>query len=150
MSAKQSAAYRLEERHHILLAMIDDFSKRFERPTSALLHEYILFCRLKATNLRQLKAYDFHAYMRGPFSEQLRTDLETLGRHDLIQVHDSQLKVSRTGEKLIEKLEEEGKFQSVTAECDKVVTKPGSPYALSQDIHTYLSNTPLGEAVSLP
>jgi len=150
MRTSRGEAGRLDARQESLLEIIDGFSSILERPTSALLHEYILLCRLRARNLCHLREYDFHSYIRGPFSEQLRTDLEVLANHRLIEFNEGRLILSSRGKQVTQKLKEQRKRQPDKAECDAILAEFPSARAISQGIHEYLSKTELGEMLSLP
>ena len=147
-SSDQDAA--AEKRYEILLDIIDSLSSTFEHPTSALLHEYILLCRLHASEFRELRHYDFRAYIRGPFSEQLRTDIEILRQRGLIHFDEGRLTLSNKGKELIQELRKKRDPQSVKETCAKVLADFRTPHAISQGIYPYLKKAQLGEALSLP
>ncbi len=150
MSSKQERDVVLEERQEVLLKIIESFSKVLDYPTSALLHDYILLCRMRAKDVRQLRDYAFRAYMRGAFSDQLRADLEVLGQHSLIDTHHGRLTVSNKGKELLKHLTQTGRLQYTTEACDKILAEHRSPHAISQGIQTLLNQTQLGEVLSLP
>lgn len=150
MRTSPSQVGSLSERQKNLLEIIDRFSSALPRPTSALLHEYILLCRLYAKNLHQLKTYNFYAYIRGPFSEQLRADLKVLVDAGLVEVNEGRLLLSDRGKEVIQKSKVGGKLQDDIAECDTILAKYDSPHAISQGIHDYLNEKELGQILSLP
>lgn len=139
-----------EKRYEILLDIIDSLSSTFEHPTSALLHEYILLCRLRSSDIRELRDYNFSAYIRGPFSEQLRNDIEILGQRGLIQFNESRLTLSSKGKELMQEIRKKRDPQTTKDTCAKVLADFKTPHAISQGIYPYLKNTQLGEALSLP
>lgn len=149
MNTGQTEATRLEERQKILLEMIEGFSRALEHPTSALLHDYILLCRLKrGEELFELQSYDFRACIRGPFSEQLRRDLKLLYNLNLIEVKGDQLAVTSSGKKLTQKNKEVENLQAIRAVCQQILEEFDSPHAISQGIFDSLSRASLGEKLS--
>lgn len=150
MGANTNQVAKTEKRYAILLDMIDQLSSTFERPTGALLHEYILLCRLRASELHELRDYDFHIYFRGPFSEQLRSDLEVLRQRGLIQVDEGRLVVSSQGREQIQKLRQKRGSDSIEQTCAEILADFKTPHAISQGIHPYLDKVQPGQALAIP
>ena len=148
MDTGQVEAGKLEKRQKILLDIIDSFSHALEHPTSALLHEYILLCQLKSEKkLPGLQSYDFHAYMRGPYSEELRNDLEILYRLKLIEVRRGGLVVTEHGKELIQKNRKGKDYSTATETCQKVLKDFSTAPAISQGIFDSLRRVSLGEII---
>ena len=148
MDTGQVEAGKLEKRQKILLDIIDSFSHALEHPTSALLHEYILLCQLKSgRKLPGLQSCDFHAYMRGPYSEELRNDLEILYRLKLIEVRRGGLVVTEHGKELIQKNRKGKDYNTVTETCQKVLKDFSTAPAISQGVFDSLKKVSLGEIV---
>ncbi len=139
---------RLDKRQKILLDIIDSFSGALEHPTSALLHEYILLCQLKSKNkLFGLQSYAFHAYMRGPYSEELRNDLEILYRLNLIEVRGGSLVVIEHGKDIIKKNRKGKAYNTASETCQKVLKDFSTAPAISQGIFDSLRKVSLGETI---
>lgn len=148
MDTGQVEASRLEERQKILLDIIDSFSQALEHPTSALLHEYILLCKLKSEKrLLGLQSYDFHAYMRGPYSEELRNDLEILYRLNLIEVRGGGLVVTERGKDIIKNNRKGKDYNTATETCQKVLKDFSTAPAISQGVFDSLRKVSLGESI---
>ena len=146
MSSKQIYTGKLEERQTILLEIIYGFSRALEHPTSALLHEHILLCQLKTSKekLRGLLSYDFEAYMRGPFSNQLRDDLSQLLALGLVEVKKGRLLVTDPGERVIQQDKADANLQSVRAACNEILGEFNTSHAISRAIFDSMAQTPLG------
>lgn len=148
MDTGQVEAGRLGERQKILLDIIDSFSHAMEHPTSALLHEYILLCQLKSgRKLLGLQSYDFHAYMRGPYSAELRNDLEMLYRPNLIGVKEGGLVVTERGKDIIKKNKKGKDYNTAAETCQKVLKDFSTAPAISQGVFDSLKKVSLGEIV---
>jgi len=139
---------RLSGRIKILLEIIDRFSNAFAHPTSSLLHEYILLCRLKGgKKLPGLQSYDFHAYMRGPYSEELRNDLEKLYRMNLIGVRGGRLVVTEPGKELSQKNRKGTDYKTATETCQEVLKDFSTAHAISEGLFDSLRDVSLGEII---
>ena len=148
MDSGQVEVGRLEQHQKILLHIIGSFSNALENPTSALLHEYILLCQLKSEKrLPGLLGYDFHAYMRGPYSEELRNDLEILYRLKLIEVIKGGLVVTEHGKDIIKKNRKGKGYNTATDTCQKVLNDFSTAPAISQGIFDSLKKVPLGDVI---
>ena len=148
MDTGQVEVGRLGGHQKILLDIIDVFSHALEHPTSALLHEYILLCQLKSKKKPLgFQSYDFHAYMRGPYSEELRNDLEILYRLNLMEVRGGGLVVTEHGKDIIKKNRKGKDYNTATETCQKVLKDFSTAPAISQGILDSLRKVSLGEII---
>ena len=79
----------LNERQKFLLQIIQNLIENYkENPVSHLLHESILLCRIEKgdIDIPLLGNYNFRAYIRGPFSEELREDLRSLKEQGFLDI----------------------------------------------------------------
>ena len=128
--------------------LIEKFSNTYDNPTSALLHDLILLCQLKGRKtIPALRHYDFHAYMRGPYSEDLRDDLEELYRQHYIEVSKGKLIVTEEGQKLIRGNKKNNNYKTTTGTCQEVLKDFGTAHAVSEGIQDSLQKVSLGDVI---
>jgi hypothetical protein len=126
MAAERNTLEKLSARQKILLLIVDCFTKGLRGlATSSLLHEYVFLLRAQRSAVPSLEHYDFQAYVKGPFSEQLREDLEALGGLGLIRVEDRKLVLTPEGEKLVAELGQDKDLESAkSSACDMLNKYP--------------------------
>ena len=132
-----------ENRYLILADLIQEISKNSNNPSIALLHDYILFCRLKSPEASKLIDYNFRAYMRGAFSEQLQIDIEELYTRNWIRLIDGKPTV---GEHNRSNGNNTDDLRHIKILCTQLL-KDKSPHDISKELREVLIDKKLGEEI---
>jgi hypothetical protein len=142
----------LNERYTCLLASVDTYSKKLERPTSALLHDYLYLCLIEEKILRKYMPYEFKALLRGPFSEELKADIDVLHKSEQIKFEksDNKLMLSPKGKSFMEKSFKNGLSKVAPKILESLQRiEYNSPHAISDAIQPHLNNKNLGDALPI-
>jgi len=144
-------APELPDHHKILLLLINGYSEKLDKPTTALFHEYLLLLLAKEnigfTSMFNL--YKFKSYSKGIFSEQLRDDLQILFSNKLINYKAGKLIVTGLGKNILHSIYQESKFKELIEKYKKPCNKYNSPYSIYDATSSYSSNGKIGEELRL-